>query len=71
VRSEDNPVDAILNEARKRDADFVVVGARRRSWYDWPLFGSVASRVVNRGERSVLVLPLEESATSMPAVYRK
>jgi nucleotide-binding universal stress UspA family protein len=67
VRSEDNPADAILNEARTHDADFVVVGARRRSWYDWPLCGTVASRIVNRGERSVLVLPLEESAMSVRA----
>jgi nucleotide-binding universal stress UspA family protein len=63
VRSDDNPADAILDEARTHDADFVVVGARRRTWYDRPLFGSVASRIVNRGERSVLVLPLEVSGT--------
>lgn len=58
VRQEMNPVDAILGEARERDADLVVVGTRRRSWFDRMICGSVAAQVVNRAKRSVLVTPL-------------
>lgn len=58
VRQEVNPVDAILSEARERDADLVVVGTRQRGWFDRLICGSVAAQVVNRARRSVLVTPL-------------
>lgn len=58
VRQEVNPVDAILGEARERDADLVVVGTRQRGWFDRLICGSVAAQVVNRAQRSVLVTPL-------------
>ena len=59
VRKEFNPVEAILQEARVQDADLVVVGTRSKSWLARVLTGSVAARVVNRANRSVLVTPLE------------
>ncbi len=60
IRNEVNPVDAILGEARRHDADLVVVGTRRRSWFDRLVTGSVAAQVVNRAKRSVLVTPLDD-----------
>lgn len=60
IRDEFNPVDAILWEARKRDADLLVVGTRRRGWFDRLVTGSVAAQVVNRAKRSVLVTPLDD-----------
>jgi nucleotide-binding universal stress UspA family protein len=56
IRHEMNPADAILDEARARDANLVVVGTRR--WFEHALVGSVAAQVVNRAKRSVLVTPL-------------
>jgi len=59
IRNEIDPVDAILGEAREREADIVVVGAQRRGWLA-RLFGiDVAVQVVNRARRSVLVTPVE------------
>lgn len=61
VRNEVNPVDAILAEARQHDADLVVVGTRKRGWFDRLVGGSVAAQVVNRAKRSVLVTPLNDA----------
>lgn len=58
VRREQDLVAAILNESRARDADIVVVGARRRSWLERLRVESVATQVVDRAQRSVLVTPL-------------
>ena len=58
VSHEANSADAILREARARDADVVVVGARRPSWFERLRRGSVPSRVVDRARRSVLVTPI-------------
>jgi nucleotide-binding universal stress UspA family protein len=60
IRHALDPATAILEEAEARDADLVVVGTRRRSWFDRSGSGSVATRVVDRCERSVLVLPIGE-----------
>jgi nucleotide-binding universal stress UspA family protein len=59
VREELNSSDAILREAQARDADLVVVGTRRRSWFDGLGHVSVATQVVDRSAHSVLVLPLD------------
>ncbi|MDP2275607.1 MAG: universal stress protein [Archangium sp.] len=50
--------EAILREARARDADLVVVGTREQSLLEWLFDGSVAARVVEASRRSVLVVPL-------------
>lgn len=52
--------DAILHQARTRDADMIVVGTRTASWFDRVVMGSVAQEVVNQAWRSVLVLPLPQ-----------
>lgn len=60
IRNEVNPVDALLREAREHDADLVVVGTRRRGWFECFRARSVAAQVVNRAKRSVLVMPLRD-----------
>jgi nucleotide-binding universal stress UspA family protein len=63
VAMEIDTVDAILNLARRQKADLVVVGHRRRSWLR-RLFGdSVATEVIDRSVRSVIVVPLDEIGT--------
>ncbi len=62
VACEATPADAILREARLRNANLVVVGMRR-SWVDRLPGASVAAQVVNQAWRSVLVAPLD-AATS-------
>jgi len=59
VAHEVDPVAAILHEAQGRNADMITVGARRRSWLERLLVGSLAARVVNGTERSVLVVPID------------
>jgi nucleotide-binding universal stress UspA family protein len=55
VRDDADPVDAILDEARARDAHLVVIGQRPGGRRD--RFG-VAARVVDFAQRSVLVIPI-------------
>ncbi|MBK8214770.1 MAG: universal stress protein [Myxococcales bacterium] len=50
---------AILDEARTRDADIVVVGARPRSWVDRVLSSDLAADVVDKARRTVVVEPLD------------
>lgn len=57
VSNEVTAVRALLREARRRDADMVVVGAHRHSWFERLLGGGVAARVVDGASRSVLVTP--------------
>jgi nucleotide-binding universal stress UspA family protein len=58
VRVEIDPVFAILEEARRQEVDIVVVGVHERSRLERLLHGSVAARVVQRTQRSVLVTPI-------------
>lgn len=62
VRHDDDHADAILEAARAEEADLVVVGTRRRAWFERFPSGNVASRVVDRAQRSVLVTPVGEVA---------
>lgn len=59
VADEVDPVDAILHEAQVRNVDLITVGRRPRSWLERLLVSSVAARVVNGTERSVLVVPID------------
>jgi nucleotide-binding universal stress UspA family protein len=59
VRHEHDSAAAILEEARSREADLIVVGSRRRTWAGRMIAGNVTERVVNRARRSVLVTPLD------------
>lgn len=58
VRVEIDPVFAILEEVQRQDVDIVVVGVHERSRLDRLLHGSVAARVVQKTQRSVLVTPI-------------
>ena len=55
---------AVVQAAAAVAADVVAVGARRRSWIDRLLFGSVAEGVVERCGSSVLLMPLDAAAAS-------
>lgn len=57
-----DPLEAILGEARTREADLVVVGVRPRTWLDIFSAQSLASRLVDRARRSVLVTPIRAVA---------
>jgi nucleotide-binding universal stress UspA family protein len=66
LRANIDPVQAILNEAKVRDADVVVVGTHYRPWWERVLNGSVASRVAARADRSVMVMPLTDAPAGAP-----
>ncbi len=66
VRRDVDAVAAILDEARNRDAGLVVVGTRRRGWFEGFVRRTVASRVVARAKRSVLVTPLGSAEELAP-----
>jgi nucleotide-binding universal stress UspA family protein len=63
VATEIDTVDAILNLAKRQKADLVVVGHRRRSWLKRLFGASVATEVVDRSVRSVIVVPLARSGS--------
>lgn len=62
IANELDAVDAILEQARTRNVDLIVVGTRAHSWLSRTLIGSVSSQLVDRAVRSVLVTPLIERA---------
>ncbi|WP_210394606.1 universal stress protein [Motiliproteus sediminis] len=51
-----NPAERIIKQARRMDADLIVMTAHHRSKVDHVLLGSNSSRVVERAGCSVLVL---------------
>ena len=57
LSNELNPVDAILEQARRQQTRAIVVGTRSRSWFERLIEPSVAAAVVERAECSVLILP--------------
>lgn len=59
VRSEHSPAHAVVNEARARAADLVVVGTRWRAGLERVWHGSVSDMIVKNASCSVLVLPLD------------
>jgi nucleotide-binding universal stress UspA family protein len=58
LRNELDPAQAILDEARARDADLIVVGTRGRTWFERLLTSSVSAQIISRATRSVLVTPV-------------
>jgi nucleotide-binding universal stress UspA family protein len=58
IANERDAVDAILEHARRRNADLIVVGTRSHSWLSRNLLGSVSTELVDRAIRSVLITPL-------------
>jgi len=51
-------IGAILGFAKSQQADMVIVGHRRRSWLVRVFGKSVASNVINRSIRSIMVVPV-------------
>jgi len=64
LRDEVSAADAILDEAKLNDADLVVVGTRQRSWLQRLLSGNVAEQIVKRANCSVLITPIDGSASA-------
>ncbi len=62
VVREANTVTALLELARDRDADIIVVGQRPRSRFARILGMGIAERLVEQSPRSVLVVPLTPSS---------
>jgi nucleotide-binding universal stress UspA family protein len=58
VRSEQDTVRAILNEAAAVGASAIAVGTRCRSWWRRAFCGSVAAEVTERSKLAVLVTPI-------------
>lgn len=52
-------IGAVLDLANNEQADMVVVGHRRRSWIGRALNEAVAPRVIERSNRSIVVVPLD------------
>jgi len=57
LTSELDPVDAIFDQARAHDANSIVVGVRRRPWLERLIRHDVAADIVERSDRSVVVVP--------------
>ena len=58
VMTRSDPEDAILDLAQRQRADMIVVGTRGHAPRTGPTHDSVAASVIERADRSVLVLPL-------------
>lgn len=58
IRTELDPVHAILDEAEVCDASMIVVGAHPRTWWQRLMDESIAARVTNQAKRDVLVAPI-------------
>jgi nucleotide-binding universal stress UspA family protein len=56
---EDDPADAIVAEARSRDASLIVMGTHHRSGWERLFKGSNAEKVLRHSPCPVLVVPLD------------
>jgi nucleotide-binding universal stress UspA family protein len=52
---EGDPAETVLDVARSRGADLIVVGSRRRGGVAGAVLGSVSTEIVHRADRPVLV----------------
>lgn len=59
VTRENDPARAIVSHAAQNDLDTIVVGTRPRPWLARGMAQTVAARVVEAADRSVLVVPIE------------
>jgi nucleotide-binding universal stress UspA family protein len=66
VRDEPSVVDAILDEAKRQNADMVAVGTRERGGLSPLLLEGVSAQIVERATRSVLVTPIACAAGELP-----
>jgi nucleotide-binding universal stress UspA family protein len=58
IANKEDTANAILAVARRNQADLVVVGRHHRTWIERVFGENVAAAVVERAERSVLVVPI-------------
>jgi nucleotide-binding universal stress UspA family protein len=65
VANEVDPVDGILDQTRAHRAQTIVVGTRPRTPLERRTQPSVAAEVVDRSDRSVLVIPLSASSSQL------
>lgn len=54
------PASAILESARKVDADMIVLGTNQRKGFERALIGSVTEAVIRDARRDVLIIPVNE-----------
>jgi nucleotide-binding universal stress UspA family protein len=59
VTSENDPARAIVEHAASTGVDTIIVGTRPRPWRARSAAQTVAARVVERSDRSVLVVPID------------
>lgn len=62
VTDENDPARAIVTQAAQSDVDTIVVGTRPHPWLARRMAQTVAARVVEAADRSVLVVPIESCA---------
>lgn len=55
-----DPVDAILNEARKLDAEYIVIGGRKRTPVGKAVFGSRTQSILLNTDKPVVTVMREE-----------
>jgi nucleotide-binding universal stress UspA family protein len=60
---EGNPVEEILSQAKKTDADIIFIGSHGKGSSTNPFFGSVAKRVAGLSRIPVVVIPIPEEKT--------
>lgn len=59
VDPDDDPADAIVQEARSRHASLIVMGTHQRRGFERLFKGSIAEKVLRESPCAVLVIPLE------------
>jgi len=57
---------AIINIAKRSDADLIVMGVANRSWFDRLAFGSTLRRLLRRATVPVLIVPVVAGAHAWP-----
>ncbi len=60
VSMKGTPASAILESARKVDADMIVLGTNQRKGFERALIGSVTEAVIRDARRDVLIIPVNE-----------
>ncbi len=60
VSMKGTPTSAILESARKVDADMIVLGTNQRKGFERALIGSVTEAVIRDARRDVLIIPVNE-----------
>ncbi|OQC23641.1 MAG: Stress response protein NhaX [Deltaproteobacteria bacterium ADurb.Bin072] len=62
---EGNPVEEILTQAKKLDADLIIMGSHGKGSSSHPFFGSTARKVVGLSRVPVAIIPIPEGETDV------